>query len=99
MPFTLRQLAADILRETGWDPVPLPLVWSPRMAWCAGLFVAEQDIRGVWCPDMTATTQKQLPAGIPRVFESDGVEGAAPKWTATTPWNQAIRSTLMHDRP
>ena len=46
MPFTLRQLAAAILKETGWDLPPLPLVWSPRMARCAGLFVAEKDARG-----------------------------------------------------
>lgn len=46
LPFTLRQLAADILKETGWDLPPLALVRSPRMARCAGLFVAEKDARG-----------------------------------------------------
>ena len=52
MPFTLRQLAADILKGSGWDLPPLPLVWSPRMARCAGLFVVEKDPRGVWRPEI-----------------------------------------------
>lgn len=52
MPLTLRQLAASILREAGWSLPPLPLVWSPRMARCAGLFVVEKDARGVWRPEI-----------------------------------------------
>ena len=31
---------------------PIPLVWSARMARCAGLFVVEKDSRGVWHPEI-----------------------------------------------
>ena len=49
---TLRQQAEAILRKAGWDLPPLPIVWSPRMARCAGLFVVEKDRRGVWHPEI-----------------------------------------------
>lgn len=49
---TLRHLAAEILRGAGWDLPPLPIVWSPRMSRCAGLFVVEKDRRGVWHPEI-----------------------------------------------
>ena len=52
MAFTLRQLATAILKDAGWELAPLPLVWSPRMARCAGLFVVEKDARGVWRPEI-----------------------------------------------
>ncbi|HJW34323.1 MAG TPA: hypothetical protein VJ505_13335 [Holophagaceae bacterium] len=52
MPPTLRHKAALILRQAGWDLPPLPLVWSPRMTRCAGLFVIEKDARGVWRPEI-----------------------------------------------
>jgi hypothetical protein len=49
---TLRQQAEAILREAGWElPVP-PILWSPRMNRCAGLFVVEKDRRGVWHPEI-----------------------------------------------
>ena len=51
-PITLRQKAQAILREAGWDLVPPPVVWSPRMARCAGLFVIEKDARGKWHPEI-----------------------------------------------
>ncbi|MFZ1614640.1 MAG: SprT-like domain-containing protein [Holophaga sp.] len=49
---TLRHLAADILREAGWDLPMLPIQWSPRMSRCAGLFVIEKDARGAWHPEI-----------------------------------------------
>ena len=49
---TLRQQAAVILRQAGWDLPPLPIVWSPRMNRCAGLFVVEKDRRGAWHPEI-----------------------------------------------
>jgi len=49
---TLRQQAEAIIRQAGWDLPPLPIVWSPRMARCAGLFVVEKDRRGVWHPEI-----------------------------------------------
>lgn len=30
----------------------LPVVWSPRMTRCAGLFVVERDARGNWHPEI-----------------------------------------------
>ena len=52
MTLTLRQKAARILSEAGWGLPPLPILWSPRMARCAGLFVIEKDRRGVWHPEI-----------------------------------------------
>ena len=52
MTFTLRHRAQAILRSAGWDLAPPPLVWSPRMARCAGLFVVEKDARGKWHPEI-----------------------------------------------
>ena len=52
MPFTLRQQAQAILREAGWDLPPCPVLWSPRMTRCAGLFVVEKDRRQVWQPEI-----------------------------------------------
>lgn len=49
---TLRHLAAGILREAGWEGAPPPLIWSPRLTRCAGLFVLEKDARGVWHPEI-----------------------------------------------
>lgn len=49
---TLRHLASEILAGAGWDLPPLPLVWSPRLARCAGLFVIERDRRGAWQPEI-----------------------------------------------
>ena len=49
---TVRQQAEAILRNAGWDLPPLPIVWSPRMGRCAGLFVVEKDRRGVWHPEI-----------------------------------------------
>ena len=49
---TLRQQAEAILRKAGWDLPALPIVWSPRMGRCAGLFVVEKDRRGVWHPEI-----------------------------------------------
>lgn len=49
---TLRHRAAAILRQAGWELPPLPLLWSPRMTRCAGLFVVERDARGVWRPEI-----------------------------------------------
>ena len=36
---TLRQKAAAICLEAGWSLPALPVLWSPRMKRCAGLFV------------------------------------------------------------
>lgn len=52
MPFTLRQQAQAILREAGWELPPCPVLWSPRMTRCAGLFVVEKDRRQVWQPEI-----------------------------------------------
>ena len=52
MSCTLRHLAAAILRQAGWSLPLVPLVWSPRMSRCAGLFVVEKDARGIWRPEI-----------------------------------------------
>ena len=52
MTFTLRHRAQAILREAGWEIAPPPVIWSPRMARCAGLFVIEKDSRGKWHPEI-----------------------------------------------
>lgn len=52
MMLTLRQLAASILKIAGWELPLLPVVWSPRLVKCAGLFVIEKDSRGVWRPEI-----------------------------------------------
>lgn len=49
---TLRQRAAEILRRAGWDLPPVPVVWSPRMTRCAGLFVLEADAHGRRHPEI-----------------------------------------------
>ncbi len=49
---TLRHLAGRILQGAGWALPPLPIVWSSRMARCAGLFVIEKDGRGIWHPEI-----------------------------------------------
>ena len=49
---TTRHRAARICREAGWALVPPPIVWSARMARCAGLFVLEKDPRDVWHPEI-----------------------------------------------
>ena len=49
---TLRQRAAGIFHQAGWNlPVP-PVVWSPRMTRCAGLFVLEADALGRRHPEV-----------------------------------------------
>ena len=52
MPITLRQLAQAILHQAGWDLPPCPILWSPRMFRCAGLFVVERDCRKVSRPEI-----------------------------------------------
>jgi len=52
MLLTLRHRAQAILRDAGWDLAPPPVIWSPRMARCAGLFVVEKDSRGKWHPEI-----------------------------------------------
>jgi hypothetical protein len=52
MTLTLRQKALAILSEAGWAIAPPPVIWSPRMARCAGLFVIEKDARGKWHPEI-----------------------------------------------
>ncbi len=52
MTITLRQRAQAILSEAGWELPAPPVVWSPRMVRCAGLFVVEKDARGVWHPEI-----------------------------------------------
>lgn len=49
---TTRQKAQGILAEAGWELPAPPVVWSPRMQNCAGLFVIEKDRRGVWHPEI-----------------------------------------------
>ncbi len=49
-PFTLRQRIASILTQAGWELPPIPVIWSPRMTRCAGLFVIERGIHGDPCP-------------------------------------------------
>lgn len=49
---TVRQQAAAILREAGWDLPPCPIAWSPRLSRCAGVFVVEKDRRGIWHPEI-----------------------------------------------
>ena len=52
MTITLRQKAQAILREAGWEIPAPPVLWSPRMARCAGLFVLEKDARDRWHPEI-----------------------------------------------
>jgi len=52
MTFTLRHRAQAILHSAGWDLAPPPVIWSPRMARRAGLFVVEKDSRGKWHPEI-----------------------------------------------
>jgi len=52
MTFTLRQQAQAILNSAGWDLPPCPILWSPRLTRCAGLFVVERDHRKVWRPEI-----------------------------------------------
>ncbi len=49
---TTRHRATLICQQAGWDLAPPPIVWSPRMASCAGLFVIEKDARGTWHPEI-----------------------------------------------
>ncbi len=49
---TLRQRAQVILDAAGWGLPAPPVVWSPRLARAAGLFVVEKDRRGVWQPEI-----------------------------------------------
>lgn len=49
---TIRHLSSRILQETGWDLPPLPIIWSPRLSRCAGLFVIERNPKGVWQPEI-----------------------------------------------
>jgi hypothetical protein len=50
MTFTLRHRAQAILRTAGWILTPPPVIWSPRMARCAGLFVVEKGFVPARCP-------------------------------------------------
>jgi hypothetical protein len=43
---TLSARAAAILSTAGWELPRIPVLWSPRMRRCAGLFVVEKDARG-----------------------------------------------------
>ena len=52
MPITLRQITAAILQQAAWALPSIPVVWSPRLAKCAGLFVLEKNTRGVWQPEI-----------------------------------------------
>jgi hypothetical protein len=52
MPLTLRQQAQAILHAAGWELQPCPILWSPRLTRCAGLFVVERDRRKVWHPEI-----------------------------------------------
>jgi hypothetical protein len=52
LTFTLRHRATAILQGAGFDFPPPPIVWSSRMARCAGLFVIEKDTRGTWHPEI-----------------------------------------------
>ncbi len=49
---TLHARAATILRAAGWALPRIPIVWSSRMARCAGLFVLEHDARGNPAPEI-----------------------------------------------
>jgi hypothetical protein len=49
---TLRQRAGAILKAAGWVLPPIPVVWSPRMTRCAGLFVLEADAFGKRHPEI-----------------------------------------------
>ncbi len=49
---TLHARAATILRAAGWSLPRIPIVWSSRMARCAGLFVLERDARGNPAPEI-----------------------------------------------
>ena len=49
---TVRQRADAILKAAGWDLPTCPVLWSPRLSRCAGLFVVEKDHRGVWHPEI-----------------------------------------------
>ena len=49
---TLRHWAAAILRDAGWGIAPPPVLWSPRLARCAGLFVVRRNPRGAPEPEI-----------------------------------------------
>ena len=48
----LRQIAATSIAQAGWDLQAPPVVWSPRMTRCVGLFVVEKDSKGGWLPEI-----------------------------------------------
>ena len=48
----IRQITASAIAQAGWDASLPPVVWSPRMSRCAGLFVVEQDSKGIWRPEI-----------------------------------------------
>jgi len=49
---TLRQKTLESITRAGWEIPAPPVVWSPRMTRCAGLFVVEKDNRGNWQPEI-----------------------------------------------
>lgn len=49
---TLRHRTEAILHAASWELPLLPVLWSPRMKRCAGLFVVEKDARGLWHPEI-----------------------------------------------
>ncbi len=53
---TLRQRVDAILRAAGWDLPQIPVLWSPRLTRCAGLFVVEKDRHGAWHPEIRLST-------------------------------------------
>ncbi|MDR1841153.1 MAG: hypothetical protein LBQ86_04420 [Holophagales bacterium] len=48
----LRQKSQESIVRAGWDIPAPPVVWSPRLTRCAGLFVIEKNHRGNWRPEI-----------------------------------------------
>ena len=52
----LRHIASAAIARAGWGIPAPPVVWSPRMTRCAGLFVVEKDPKRNWHPEIRLST-------------------------------------------
>jgi hypothetical protein len=52
----LRPKATALIAQAGWDVAAPPVVWSPRLTRCAGLFVVERNAKGAELPEIRLST-------------------------------------------
>jgi hypothetical protein len=53
----LRHIASASIARAAWGIAVPPVVWSPRLTRCAGLFVVEKDHKGIFCkPEIRLST-------------------------------------------